>query len=120
MKKSTFSMTVFAVYLVGLSLAFMLFPNPVIALFGFEPTDQVWIRILGFMLGVLAFYYFMACREGVRSFYRWTVWSRLMVTPVYILFIAFGIAPPVVLLFAAADLAGGLWTGYALKAERAQ
>lgn len=117
MTKSTQSMLVFALYLAGLAVTFMLFPNPVIALFGFEPTDQVWIRILGFMLGVLAFYYLMACREGVTNFYRWTVWSRLAVTPVYILFILFGVAPPVVLLFAAVDLVGGVWTGLALKRE---
>lgn len=117
MKKSTLSMIVFATYLVGLSLAFMLFPNPVIGLFGFEATDQVWIRILGFMLGVLAFYYFMACREGILAFYRWTVWSRLTVTPVYILFIISGVAPPVVLVFAAMDLAGAVWTGLSLRNE---
>lgn len=117
MKNSSLSMLVFALYLAGLSLVFMAFPNPVIALFGFEPTDQVWIRILGFMLGVLAFYYLMARREGIRAFYRWTVWSRLAVVPVYLLFIFFGVAPPVVLLFAAVDLGGGLWTGYALRAE---
>ena len=52
------------------------------------------------------------------NFYRWTVWSRLAVTPVYLLFILFGVAPPVVLLFAAVDLLGGLWTGLALKRER--
>ena len=119
MKKSTLSMIVFAIYLAGLSIAFMIFPNPVIALFGFPATDQVWIRVLGFILGVLAFFYIMACREGVTNFYRWTVYSRLTVMPVYILFILFGVAPPVVLLFAAVDLGGALWTGLALKAEAA-
>jgi hypothetical protein len=117
MNKSTLSMMVFALYLAGLACAFMIFPNPVIALFGFVPTDQVWIRILGFILAVLAFFYIMACREGVRNFYRWTVYSRLTVMPAYILFIVFGVAPPVVLVFAAVDLAGALWTGFALKAE---
>jgi len=115
---STLSMRVFAAYLAGLAITFMAFPNPVIALFGFEPTDQVWIRILGFMLGVLGFYYHLACREGVKSFFRWTVWSRLSVVPVYILFILFGVAPPVVMVFAVIDLAGGIWTGLALKAEQ--
>lgn len=118
MKNSTLSMIVFAIYLAGLSAAFMIFPNPVIALFGFEPTDQVWIRILGFILGVLAFFYIMACREGVKNFFRWTVYSRLTVMPAYILFIVFGVAPPVVLLFAAVDLAGAIWTGFALRTEQ--
>lgn len=117
MRNSTLSMFVFAIYLAGLSAAFMVFPNPVIAVFGFEPTDQVWIRILGFILGVLAFFYIMACREGARNFFRWTVWSRLTVMPAYILFIVFDVAPPVVLLFAVVDLAGAIWTGLSLKGE---
>lgn len=117
LRNAKLSMMVFAVYLAGLAIAFMVFPNPVIALFGFEPTDQVWIRVLGFMLGVVAFFYIMACREGVNNFYRWTVYSRLTVMPAYILFIVFGVAPPIVLLFAVVDLAGGIWTGLALKAK---
>jgi hypothetical protein len=36
-------------YTLVLGICCLLFPNPVITLFGYPPTDQPWIRILGMM-----------------------------------------------------------------------
>ena len=110
-------MLVFAFYLASLSVVFMFFPNPVIMLLGFEETSDVWIRILGYLLGVLAFFYLMAYRENATSFYRWSVYARLPVLPVFLLFVLLSIAPPILLLFGVIDTLFALWTGLALKNE---
>lgn len=117
MKQSDLSLTVFAVYLAGLGLAFLIFPNPVITLFGFEPTTEPWIRILGYVLVALAYYYAQAVRSGTVAFQRWTVHARLPILPVFTAFVVAGIAPPVLILFGAIDTGCALWTAHALRRE---
>ena len=111
-------MLVFAAYLFCLGLIFMLIPNPVIALFGFSPTIEVWIRILGYILSALAFYYFMAVRENAKNFYLWSVYARLPILPTFAAFVFSGIGPPVILLFGTFDTACAIWTWRALKNEQ--
>lgn len=118
MKMSSISMLVFAAYLFCLGLIFALIPNPVIALFGFPPTTEVWIRILGYVLGALAFYYFMAVRENNESFHRWSVYARLPILPTFAAFVFAGIGPPIILLFGTFDTGCAIWTWRALKNER--
>ena len=111
-------MLVFAAYLAALAAAFIFFPNPFITMFGFEETSEVWIRILGYILGVLAFYFIMAVLENATSFYRWSVYARLATLPAFLAFILLGIAPPVLLLFGTIDTGCAVWTLLALKYER--
>ena len=111
-------MVVFAAYLFCLGSIFVLAPNPVIAFFGFPPTTEVWIRILGYILAALAFYYVMAVRENSENFYRWTVYARLPILPVFTAFVVAGIGPPIILLFGAFDSGCAVWTWRALKNER--
>ena len=118
MKMSSISMLVFSGYLLCLGSIFLLIPNPVIALFGVPPTTEVWIRILGYILGALAFFYFMAVRENVKSFYRWSVYARLPILPTFAAFVLTGVGPPIILLFGTFDLGCAIWTWRALKNEQ--
>jgi hypothetical protein len=118
MKMSSISMAVFAAYLFCLGLTFVFIPNPVIAFFGFPPTTEVWIRILGYILAALGFYYFMAVRENSESFFLWSVYARLPILPTFAAFVFAGVAPPVILLFGTFDSGCAVWTWYALKKER--
>ncbi len=117
MKQSSLSLLVFAIYLAILCVVFIVFPNNFAALFKLGSPDGLWIRLLGIILGILAFYYIMAVREADRSFYRWTFYGRLAVFPAFAVFVALGIAPPIVLLFGTWDTACGIWTGMALRRE---
>jgi hypothetical protein len=89
-----------------------------IALFGFPPTTEVWIRILGYVLAALGFYYFMAVRENSEDFYRWSVYARLPILPTFAVFVFAGIGPPIILLFGAFDTACAIWTWRALQKEQ--
>lgn len=117
MKMSSISMAVFAAYLFCLGLTFVFIPNPVIALCGLPPTTEVWIRILGYILAALAFYYFMAVRENSESFYRWSVYARLPILPTFAAFVVAGVGPPIILLFGTFDTGCAIWTWHALKNE---
>lgn len=118
MKMSSISMLVFSGYLFCLGLIFLLIPNPVIALFGVPPTTEVWIRILGYILSALAFFYFMAVRENSKSFYRWSVYARLPILPTFAAFVLTGVGPPVILLFGTFDLGCAIWTWRTLRNEQ--
>lgn len=112
-------MLVFAIYMVILSVALIFFPYRFTALFNMAPPDGLWIRLLGVILGILAFYYVMAVREENETFYRWTSLGRLVILPAVVVLVALGIAPPILLLLATWDTGCGIWTGLALRREQA-
>jgi hypothetical protein len=63
-------------------------------------------------------YFVQASREGVTAFFRWTVWGRSIVVVAFVAFVALGMAPPVLILFAAIDAGGALWTALTLRGGR--
>lgn len=117
MSKSALSMKVFAGYLLLLGLALVLSPNTLLRAFRMAPTGEVWIRVVGMLVLVLAFYYWSAARNELRSFFRWTVVARTSVLLFFIAFVVAGLAPPVLILFGVIDLAGAAWTALALRGE---
>ena len=117
MNQSTLSMAVFGVYISLLGSALMIIPNPIITLFGFEPVTDIWIRILGLILVILAYYFFMAIKEKAYNFYKWTAYGRFPIFFVFLAFVLLKLAPPVLLLFGAFDTSCAIWTAIALKKE---
>ena len=117
MRKSSVIMLVFAIYLAFLALAFVFFPNPIITFFGFKPVTAVWIRILGYILGALSFFYLMAIRAEATNFFLWTVYARLPIFIVFLAFVVLDLAPPILLAFGVFDTGMGILTGLALRKE---
>jgi hypothetical protein len=109
------SIRVFGAYLLLLALALLLSPNTLLGIFGMPPTDEVWIRVVGMLIGFLGFYYWQAARAELRALFRWTIPARLSVIAFFGAFVALGMAPPALLLFGAADAAAALWTWSALR-----
>jgi len=109
------SILVFGAYLLALGMALLLSPDTLLRPFGFAPTGDVWIRVVGMLSGILGFYYLQAARAGLAAFFRWTVPVRLSVLIIFAVFVALGMAPPALLLFGAVDAAGALWTWSALR-----
>jgi hypothetical protein len=118
MNQSSISMVFSAIYTACLSIAFIFFPDPVIALLGFHGGSDAWVRIVGYFLGVLAFYYAAAVREHSTGFERGTVWARVPALLFWSAFVVAGVAPPVLLLWGGVESACGIWTGLALRKER--
>lgn len=109
------SVRVFGAYLLLLALALLLAPNVLLGLVAAPPTEEVWIRVVGMLVGFLGYYYWRAAGAGLQVFFAWTVPARLSVLGFFAVFVAFGLAPPSLLLFGAADAAGALWTWSAMR-----
>jgi len=115
MNKAALSVQIFGIYLIGLGACLLLAPNVLLRLFGMAATDEVWIRVVGMLVGFLGTYYVRAAAVRFTPFFAWTVPVRLSVFGFFGAFVLLGLAPPVLLLFALVDAAGALWTWRALR-----
>lgn len=117
MKRSTQSILAFSAY-TGILSAFLLFYPRIFLFIGFDEVNSAWVRILGYIVGALSFFYFMAAREEAKNFYRWSVYARMPLFPFFVLLVILGIVPPVMVLIGAWDTGLAIWTGVALRRER--
>jgi len=117
MKKSSTTLLVFGVYLIGMGLGFVFMPNMLLRTLGLPATDEIWSRVVGALALVLAFYYISAARADLRPFARMTVPARVGVFVIFAAFVFAGLVGPIMIMLGAVDLLGALWTGSALKAE---
>ena len=117
MSKSAMSLRVFAVYLFCIGAILVLTPNTLLFFFRLPETNEVWIRIVGVLIFILGYYYFMASGKELLDFYRWTVHARLLVLVFSLVFVILGLAPPVLILFGVIDAVAALWTASCLRKE---
>lgn len=118
MKKTSTSLLVFGVYLVGMGLGLLIIPNVVLGMLGLPPTDEIWIRVLSVVTLVLAYYYISAARADLKTFAQWTVPARIGVFVAFTAFTLLNFVGPVMIMLGSVDLLGALWTGWALRAEK--
>jgi hypothetical protein len=118
MSKSARSILLFSIYMFGLGSIMVLSPNFLLKLFFVPETNEVWIRVAGVLVLILGFYYFLASRNDIKLFFKWTVYARSSVVIFFIGFVIFGLAPPVLILFGIVDAAAAYWTNTCLKAEQ--
>ena len=109
------SVEVFGLYLMLTGLALLTHPNILLGLFGIAPAIEVWIRIVGTLALILGYYSWACGRAGVLAFFRASIVGRLRFCAACVGLILLVQAPVQLLLFGASDLAGALWTGWALK-----
>ena len=117
MKKSSTSLLVFGVYLIGMGMGLVFMPNVVLGTLGLPGTDEVWPHVVGALALVLAFYYISAARADLRLFAQWTVPARIGVFVIFTAFVFAGLVGPILIMLGSVDLLGALWTGWALKVE---
>jgi hypothetical protein len=110
MSGAAFSVFVFGIYLVLGGLGFTVFPNMPLGLFGLPATEEPWIRIMGWLMIVIGYFYIMSGRNDLRQFFPWTVYERVMTFVIFVLFYLLNLATWVLLIFGAVDLIGAIWT----------
>jgi hypothetical protein len=118
MSNSAKSVFVFGIYVVVLGITLLVAPNVLLSLFGLPATNEVWIRVVGMLLCLLAFYYIQAARNELSASFRWTVYTRASVIVFFIVFVVLGLVKPVLILFGGVDLLGAIWTALALRSSR--
>lgn len=103
----------FYLLLTGITLVFA--PNLLLSMFGFEPTAEVWIRVVGSLAFAIGLYYIFTAPTNNEVFLKITVYNRLLIVGWFGLFVALGWAKAPLLLFGGVDLLGVLWTWSALR-----
>lgn len=92
----------------------MLIPQQVLSLLSIPGSADAWVRIVGWLLFLLGYYYLRAARNENTAFIRWTVPSRMLVLVFFGTITAFNLAAPQFLVFGLMDFCGALWTRWAL------
>lgn len=117
MSSSAFSAKVFAVYLFIAGAVLITVPNLLLTLLQIPPTPDVWIRVVGLVAFMIGVYAWVAASHEFKPFLVASVYTRFVVFVAFTTFALTGLGSPMILLFGLADLAGGLWTYSALRAD---
>jgi hypothetical protein len=107
---------VWSVYVLIIGALLSLSPNFMLSALGMEETQEVWIRVLGLVVVLLALYYWDAARNEAGHHFVATVLGRAFVAAGFVILVVTG-EPWQFLIFAGLDPAGALWTLGALRAE---
>ena len=110
------SVLFFGLYLVIVGVGLLAAPNTLLGPLGFPAAEETWLRVVGILALVLAAYYVLAARADLTAFFRWTVSVRIAVFVAFLALAILGLAPRPLALLGAVDLAGALWTLFALRA----
>jgi hypothetical protein len=109
------SMYAQTLYMLGMGLGFLLIPNVILPLFGLNPTNEVWIRVLGALAtGFAGYYYAMIQQKNITYFWA-TVWGRYWFCAclAVLAFLHTGLAP--LYLFAMLETGLAVWAHLALR-----
>lgn len=117
MSKSAFSAKVFAIYLFVIGAVLVVAPNFLLSIFRMPPTSEVWIHVVGVIAFMIGVYAWVAAKHENKPFLEASVYTRFVVFVVFTTFAVIGLASPMIVLFGVADLLGGIWTHFALKAD---
>jgi hypothetical protein len=115
MSKAAKTLLVQGIYYIAAGLGFLVTPNLLLALFGFDTTDEPWIRTTGMLAAMIGFYLIQAGRHELAVLFPWTVYARAAVFVVFIGLVCLGYAQPMLLLFGLFDLLGATWTYTAIR-----
>ena len=103
----------YSFYMLGMGLSLLFIPNLMLGVFGFPPTNDIWIRVLGlftFCAGML--YYFG--RTNQTGFFRVSIIERIIFFFGMLGIVLFLQADPMLALIGGVDLFGAIWTAITL------
>lgn len=116
MHPASLSIKVFGIYAAITGIGLLLAPNVVLAPLGVPVATEVWIRVVGALAVVLGYYYWACGVADLVTFFKATIKGRFLYAGLSVLLIVVFQAPIQLLLFAAIDIAGALWTWRGLRA----
>ena len=97
----------------GLCLLFI--PNLILGIFGFESTNDVWIRVLGLFAFCAGMLYFYCGRTNQTGFFRISIIERIIFFFGMLGIVLFLQADPMLALIGGVDLFGAIWTAATLR-----
>jgi len=110
------SLFVFGIYAVAAGLGLVLIPGLVLGTLGFPPAEDGWVRVVGALAIAVGAYHIVGARNDLVPYMRATVWGRIGFAVLLGGLVIASAMPKSLLLFAAIDVAGAVWTAVALRA----
>ena len=105
----------YSFYMLGMGLALLFIPNLILGVFGFESTNDIWIRILGLFTFCAGMLYFYCGRANQTGFFRISVIERIVFFLGMVGIVLFVPANPLLVLIGSVDLFGAIWTALTLR-----
>lgn len=115
MSSAARSVLYFGIYLYVVGITLIVAPNFLLSLTQMPETQEVWIRVVGLLVLVLAFYYQQAGSKNITAFFPLTVVARMFVFLGFLSLVLLKFASPMLLGFGVIDLLSAIWTWQALK-----
>ena len=115
MSNSARSLFVFGLYMAVLGTLLLVAPNFLLGLFFFPGTTEPWIRVVGVLALVVAYYDIQAGRKEITEFFKLSVHIRLTPIIFFTILVLLGYTRPQLILFGVVDLLGAIWTALALR-----
>jgi hypothetical protein len=111
------SVFAWSIYLLVLGTWLVVAPNTLLTVLGMDITDEIWIRVVGVLVVILALYFYDAAINEARHFFIASVLARLFSAAAFLAFSLTG-EPWQLIIFAMADAVGAAWTYVALRARQ--
>jgi len=118
MSKAAKSIFVFGIYLMAGGLMLVAVPDLVARMLLLDPPADQWARFAGLVITFLGFYYLFCARAEATGFFRATIYGRIAVLFSLTALVLLGLLEPNLILVGAGDVAGALWTAWALGQDR--
>ncbi|MGK7394286.1 MAG: hypothetical protein ACNS62_06925 [Candidatus Cyclobacteriaceae bacterium M3_2C_046] len=113
--KSLYYFGIYMILMVG--IGFLIMPAIVLDMFQLNYGNDVWPRFVGMMAIIIGAYYIVAAHYNLKEMFIWTVLMRLFAFLCMVTLVVSGQTEQTVLLFAAADLSGAIWTWTAIRKD---
>jgi uncharacterized membrane protein len=109
------SVLVFGMYMILQGATLMIAPNFLLGIFGLPLETSVWSRVVGWALIALGYYYIRNALANNRNFFGWTVQVRSTQFLVFVGFVIFGLASPILLTTSGLEFLARIWTWIELR-----
>ncbi len=119
MSRAAMSIFIFGIYIIILGIIFLFVPEIMFLMLAYPTPPDLISRIIGMVFLFLAYLYIRAALEGMTKFFMWTVHTRALVIIFFSIFAALQLVNPLIIMFGVVDIAGALWTFWALRKDKA-
>ena len=105
----------YSFYMLGMGLSLLMIPNIILGVFGFNPTSDIWLRVLGLFTFCAGMLYFYCGRTNQTGFFRISVMERIVFFFGMVGIVLSLRVNPLLALIGSVDLFGAIWTALTLR-----
>ena len=115
MSATATSVFYYSFYMMGMGLGLFFIPDQILGIFGFAPTTDIWVRVLGLLAFCAGILYFYCARTNQTGFFRVSVPERIIFFLGMVALVIFFQVTPMLAAVGSVDLLGAIWTGLTLR-----